>query len=80
MNSPYFANAKRYAPAYFDALPNKNITVLFLINEIEMSVLQTKSKYKLEKCRHLSQAFSLSAKVGLDRELNLQFHAGDWLV
>ena len=65
MNSLYFANADRYAPAYFDAqVSNKKIIVSFLRNEFEMSVCKTKSKYKLEKCLYLSQAFSFLQKWG----------------
>ena len=59
---------------------NKNIIVSFLINEFEMSGCKNEKQFKLEKCRYLSQAFSFSATVGLDSELNRHFLAIDWLV
>ena len=65
MNSLYFANADRYAPAYFGAqVSNKNIIVWFLINEIEISVCKNEKQIQIGKCHHLSQAFSFLQKWG----------------
>ena len=59
---------------------NKNIIVPFLINEFEMSVCKNEKQIQLEKSYHLFQAFSFSAKAGLDSELIRQLFARDWLV